>query len=93
MQVIGYAGCSSGCACVSDSDSLSRREPPEKHINLSSYYPVINGTAGFYSYGLVLLAILHRAYLNSVPKGRSHFNGVKHEIRSSGDIVDTALAA
>lgn len=71
--------------------------PPEKHINLSSYYPIINGTAGFYGHGPVLLTILHRAYLNSIPLrgggGGVTFNGVKHEIHSTGDTVDTALAA
>lgn len=65
MQVIGYGGCSIYCVCVSDSDLLPRHEPPLKRINLSGFYPVINGTAEFYDRGPVLLTILHRAYLNS----------------------------
>lgn len=69
---IGYGGCSTYCVCMSDSDSLRRRESPhpEKHINLSSYYPVINGTAEFYGRA-VLLTVLPGAYLNSMPN-RSH---------------------
>lgn len=92
MPVIGYGGCSTCCVCVSDLDSLPRREPPEKHIHLSSYYSIINGTAEFHGHEPLLLTILHRAYLNSTPKGVT-FNGVKHEIYSTGDIVDTTHAA
>lgn len=91
MQVIGYEGCSTCCVCVSDSDSLQRREPPEKDINLSSYYLIINGTDEFYGHELLLLNILHRAYLNSMPQGVAC--GVVHEIYNTGNIVDTALAA
>lgn len=61
------------CVCMSDSDSLQRRLPSEKHINLSSYYPVINGTAEFY--GHAVLTILQGAYLNSMLK-RSHLMGL-----------------
>lgn len=72
---VGYGGCSTYCIYMSDSDSSRRREPhphphPEKHINLSSYYPVINGTAELYCHA-VLLTILPGAYLNSMPN-RSH---------------------
>lgn len=90
MQVIGYGGCSTCCVCVSDPDSLSRREPPEKHINLSSYYPIINGTAEFYSHRPVLLTILHRAYLNNMPNGGSLLMGLSMKYTVQ---VDTALAA
>lgn len=75
MEVIGYGG--GCCVCMSDSDSLPRHEPPEKHINLSSYYPIINGTAEFYGHGPMLLTVLHRSYLNSMPKeGGGHLMGL-----------------
>ena len=68
MQVIGYGGAAPLAVSVWVIQIHCRgMNPPEKHINLSSYYPIINGTAGFYGHGPVLLTILHRAYLNSIP--------------------------
>lgn len=93
MQVIGCGGCSLAVSVRVIQIHCRGVNPTEEHINLSSYYPIINGRAGFYGHRPVLLTVLHGAYLNGMPKGGVTFNGVKHEIHSTGDIVDTALAA